>query len=535
MAKQLRLFKDFSGGLSEVALDNMPNNTLRIAQNAVPGEGFGISRAFGTTKAYSAQIEGGAPVVLLVELALSAEETQVVAATEHQVGGLIKWKLHRWDSAAGAWAVVSDYIQPMRSWFVYAYKLFWLDGTSYRQYDGSTIKDVPNSNNQTAEFWAKVNSAVAVVQRSTRWFFATPENEIIVSEVGFYDKFVETNIVNVSSGLADTITALHEFNGGILAFQRRSVFYLTGYDFAGGSDVQLVKLNVTSGTAFPKTVKTVENAVLYLGSNGVYRLSVPYQSSAIAAESISENKVSKAILSFAPAAAYAEVERGEYYLALRRGAEVKEYRYNLMSGSWWGEYTQAPYCYALQLEGKDGLYLGCANGWVLVYDRSSTHYINTVTGGIASIPFKAQTKGFDVVGAMVQNAKTKKAYVVLRQYQQQSSNVTVQIKADYTTEARSTDVEGMKDVLTAVLRDVSGDESAVWDEFRWDQAQWGWVDVVTKMLDVNKKSNRIQFLFSDDGQDQPLTIYGVALLYKPKKAKGSRLGVVNREVQYEQQ
>lgn len=122
---------------------------------------------------------------------------------------------------------------------------------------------------------AKICSAIAVEQRGQRWFFATRDNEIIFTDVGYVNKFTATSVINITSGKADRITALHEFNDGLLVFQQRSVYYLTGWDFAGGADVSLNRINVSCGTKWPESVKTIENAVLYMGNNGSYRLYVP--------------------------------------------------------------------------------------------------------------------------------------------------------------------------------------------------------------------------------------------------------------------
>ena len=52
MAKFLRIYRDFSGGLSEAANDNIKDNELVEARNIMPGDGYGITRACGTTIAY---------------------------------------------------------------------------------------------------------------------------------------------------------------------------------------------------------------------------------------------------------------------------------------------------------------------------------------------------------------------------------------------------------------------------------------------------------------------------------------------------
>ena len=74
MAKLLRNFNDFSGGLSEVSNDNMKDNQLALAINTTPGESHGIAKATGTEIAFeqihtTTKADGkNEPVLELLEL-----------------------------------------------------------------------------------------------------------------------------------------------------------------------------------------------------------------------------------------------------------------------------------------------------------------------------------------------------------------------------------------------------------------------------------------------------------------------------------
>lgn len=537
MVKYTSAIKDFSGGLSEVANDNIPDNRLVTAKNAIPGDGYGISRAMGTSVAFE-QIpaEEPEPVVMLTELEDVNAITHIIACTSTSTENGIRWHLWDWDGeewTLGETSGGDSEIRPMLSWFVYANKLFWLDGNDFSCYDGSNIADVPNSQSMDAIYWTQLTTSISVVQRNTRWFYATRDNEVIITDPGYYDKFTPTTNIKITSGVADRITALHLFNEGILIFQERNIYYLTGWDIAGSSDVKMVKLSVECGTRWPKSIKTISNAVLYLGDNGLYQLGIPYYTSSIAAKNISEKQCSKRLTEMNAIDVYAEVFNGIYHIALRAASgTIKEYRLYLDSGGWWGEYTQRPYCFASKLGGDNHLYIGCENGYVLYYDENSYHYVATETGGPAAIPVEIMTKGYDVVGRTVIDSKVKRVFLVLKQYDAEHSGLTVQYKTDYLEGAYAAEVDSMHRVMTAVLQDIEGDESLVWDEGFWSKAYWGWIDTVTKQFQVNRKCKRIQFVFRDDNSDEPLLIYGVALLFKKKKAKGSRMGVTPRSISY---
>ena len=529
--KNTRAIKDFSGGLSEVANDNIPDNRLLVATNAMPGDGYGISRAIGTDVAYE-KIDTEGAVVFMAELEEN-DTPHVIAATLD--GGY--WNL--WDWSGASWSAIeydnSDQFLPFKSWFVYAGRLFWLDGVGFYYYDGTAVDEVENDYEASNELWAKVQTAVAVVQRSTRWFFATKDNEVIISDATYYNRFTETNIIAITSGVTDSITALHVFNDGILIFQQRSIYYLTGWDPSTIGAMQLSKLSVESGTKWPKSIKTISNAVLYLGDNGVHRLSIPYYSSSIASSNISDKQASKR-LTVEATDVYAEIFDGVYHIAIKTASDISEYRYYLNAGSWWGEYTQQPYCFAAKLMGDNHLYIGVDNGYILYYNPESVHYIATATGAPAAIPFEIVTKGYDVVGRTVIDAKVKRIFLVLKQFDEERSGLEVQVKMDYAEGAWAARVDSMQEVLTAVLREVESDESMVWSEGIYSQAYWGWIDTVTKMLRFNRKCKRVQFIFRDNqliNNPGPLLIYGVAIQYKRKKAKGSHLGVVERVVEYD--
>lgn len=550
MVKYVRAIKDFSGGLSEVANDNIPDNRLITAKNVVPGDGYGIQRASGTSIAFS-KIPTDQPVRLLVNLGSEASP-HLIAAT----GSSAEWRLWRWLDHGWVPLSVSQGvygIAPIKDWFIYNSNLFWVDGSNFWCYDRVEIAPVPHETNSgqsgyvSPEFWNRLCTSISVAQNASRWFFATPNNEIIVSEVGKYNEFRETNILRVLPEANDTITALHEFNDGLLIFLRRSVYFLAGWDFLSASDIRLTKLSVESGTRYPKTIKTISNAVLYLGENAVYRLSLPYFTSSIAAANISDKQITQRLGGYIYDA-WAEVFNGVYHLSIDStiSGGPHEYRYYLDSESWWGEYTQGCTCYGSRVanaEVYDGaawselsdnyLFLGCRNGYVLFYDDTSTHYISADDGGVTSIPVEVVTKGYDVVGQTVVDSKVKRVFLVLRQYDTEKTGLEVQVKTDYAEGAFAAKIDSMTDVLTAVLQDVEGDESMVWSKSLWAGAYWGWIGTVTKMFQVNRKCKRIQFIFRDDNSDEPLLIYGIALLFKKKKPKGSRMGVSQRAVRYD--
>lgn len=540
MAKLLRAYKDFSGGLSEAANDSMRDNQLVEAQNIMPGDGYAISRASGYNVAYPRIGNGTQPVlaVLDAEFSETADGAQVLYV---QTLAFTPEALWRYDEETGSWASVADGLQPMKDWFVAGKKLYWLDGAEYRVYDGETVQAVQQTGSGTdgapseaeAALWERVRTASFVEQRGQRWFFArSGYDDVIYTETGDPGKIGALNVLNFNSKNSDHITGLQEFNDGLLVFKERSVHYFSGWDFAQSSDIEIRQLNVTSGTKFHRSICPVNNAILYLGYNGIYRIYVPNVFSTIATQNVAEEKIANMLYEFDPTDAYATEWNGVYYFRITNAEESREYRYDISKQSFWGSFTQEHTCYSTNMRDVN-LYLGCSGGLILAADADCFHYIATAddaengiaAGDLIPIPIRAVTKGFDVSANVVQDVKLKRLQVVAKQYKEESSVANIHVKADYADLSWEIDF----DESLVYQPDDADTES---NEGRYGGTNLGWKETVTKEARVNKKAKRVQFIITDEKQDYPLLIYALALVYKLKKVKGSRDGVTGIPVAY---
>ncbi|MEG1661594.1 MAG: hypothetical protein RR332_03675, partial [Clostridiales bacterium] len=501
MAKYLKVYRDFSGGLSEDANDNMKDNQLVEAVNTIPGDKFGLQRACGTVLAFPVQTPDVEEIQALLDFKSIGGAVQTLCFT--------KSHFYKYDSVPGVWTAIA--VNPamtaaVKDYFVYGGKLYWLDGVTMRIYDGTVVNEATLVNsNPSAELlarWGRIKQASFVEQRGQRWFYACADaNELYFSNIGSPCEFAGNNIFNINTKNADTITGLQEFSEGLLIFKEKSVHYLTGWDFAGASDLDLSQLNVTSGTCFDKSIQVVENAVLYLGYNGVYELSLPYYSTTIAAKNIAAGLIGDSLRDNATINAYAEVWDNVYYLTVVNASGIKEYRYYTILKSFWGEFTQNATCYSTAMT-ENALFIGCKNGYILKYTESSNHYIDVNAGEPVVIPMRAVTKGFDIMGSMVQDSKTKRLLIAAKQYVKQSSHIVLHIKADYHDQEWKFSI--------------NLDESVVYGEGHFGDVFWGWQDTVTKEVTINQKAKRIQVTFSADNQaywNEPIMIYGIAVVY----------------------
>jgi hypothetical protein len=331
---------------------------------------------------------------------------------------------------------------------------------------------------------------------------------VYFSEVGYPNRVKATSILNFDTKNAETITALQVFDEGLLIFKESSIDYLVSGNFETGVGVKRIPLNVTCGTAFADTVQVVENAVLYLGSNGLYRLRLPSLSIVISTENVSEYAVAEEIKGFKPVRAFAAVFDGVYYFSIVNNLEQREYRYYLRQKAFYGAFTQDFNCYAVDLLEK-ALYLGCANGYVLRYDKDSFDYFDTASGLPRPVVMEVATKAFDLTGALVRDAKVKDLLVAVKQFPFLHSRLSVDIEGD----------------CFRGHYDIELDESGVYDDDYFDHAYYDFTDMVVKDVWINKIFKRAKLIIKADGLGEPVLIYGLSFVFKPKKPKGHREGV----------
>ena len=163
MAKFLRIYRDFSGGLSEAANDNIKDNELVEARNIMPGDGYGITRAGGTTIAYpkvSVDYPQLNKVVRLFETGEMANGNSYLFLWYNIPDGLEAW--YRYNTSREGWDLVDWEILAIKDWFFYAGYFYWLDGQNFKRYSGMAAGPMdiePMGSSATDEelaLWAKV-------------------------------------------------------------------------------------------------------------------------------------------------------------------------------------------------------------------------------------------------------------------------------------------------------------------------------------------------------------------------------------------
>src|SRR5690554_4584152 len=106
------VIRDFTGGLTEVPPDAMRDNELILAQNAVPDERAGISKASGTVRVNETQYDSN-PVEVLIEYGKSDGSIIPLAFSGTT--------MRKWDGEV----IKSDLPGVPTDWDIYNDKLYW--------------------------------------------------------------------------------------------------------------------------------------------------------------------------------------------------------------------------------------------------------------------------------------------------------------------------------------------------------------------------------------------------------------------------
>lgn len=506
MPKMLRTFVDFTGGLSEASPDLIRDNELREACNAEPDERGGLRKI----KGYQVYYDHNHRETDLVRRSIlyTPEDSESSSIILFTTGGVYEFE-KKWENDT---PLADRYIpyegKTPRAWNMFNGKLHWLDGEELWVYDGTEITKIERPEETDEETWDFIRTCDFMVQRGQRHFYAKKTSDLMYfSEVGFPQQVKATNVVKVVTEDGDKITGLKEFGGALLVFKSRSIFGWYGWDIT--TDVVFKRLPVSEGAISNATIVEGDNVLYYLGRNGVYMLNSPYPDQ-MTVTNITEGKIGQRLAKFQEKElAQAVYFDGCYRLALKEQDSVcnnLEYRfYPRLSedGSWFGPHD-IPVSQYLYKPDENALYTTTIiSPGVCVQDNS--YLFNE-----RPIKFKVRTKPLDIVGAVVRPSKVKRLYIATRQYTSYRSSYRLKIKVDYNE--REFDIYG-------------ADESGIWNRSIWGEFLWGWVDLVTKEISLSMKGLRAEVTIINENPGETMTLYGIGMLYKPRKARGTRTGI----------
>lgn len=499
MSKRVLTFVNFNKGRNDSASsDTLLPEELKEAVNVELQKRGGYSKRGGTAKAIASPVGTGEVKRLIKYLATNL--------------ATIGTNLVKWDGTVIKSGLNSGYIGHQ---FFTNSKLYFLDGTKYWVYDGTTVAEVTAASGADLTAIKRCNT---LIQRGQRMFaIGDPQNPnyLYFSEPGEPNNFKAASIVKAVSNDDDGIVGLYLFHESLLAFKKRRVYAWSGWDPT--TDVRFDELDADWGTSAPLSVVKADNYLLYLGDDAIMAL---YGNDA---GNINSMRVSPGITEILKGLtnkdkAVGIYHKGRYYLSCcDDGTGIN----NLVLVGYVDMIYQSPSEYnnsitmpftvfrgwsvaSWYIDGEDDLYFGGYNGYVY----------KALTGlSDDGQPIEVKVTHRLNLGDSFRIKKLKSILLLGKQFEAQETNIKV-----YLTMSNKT-----------ISFDVRFNDGGIWDVSDWDDALWDYVDVVIKDLQIGNKCSRVEVTIEHNTNDEPLTIYGFAAVYKPKKAKGVKFGVTNKQ------
>jgi hypothetical protein len=491
MAYEYDYLKDFTGGENSASSpDELLPNQLLICENIDLSTRGGFNRRKGISLHKTV---GMNRIDRLIEFEYLNGGNPILKTLVLTGGELI-------DTATDA--VLKSGLDADLDYTIYKDEMYFLSNGQYLVYDGVTVEIVtstnPNCNLPT------IRKCRYIEQRGQRLFASgNPEDPtaLYFSDVGVPNHWDITSIVQVITNDGDKVTGLKEYHGQLVVFKSRAIYTWSGYDPM--ADVEFKRLNVHTGTRAHRTVQRVNNSLFYLGYDGVYALDGTYEN-VIVSRKISKNindrmKDIKHNDTFYMDASCAVFHEGKYMLSVPTADTISNNVVFVLYTDVMDEATQ-PW----------GVYTGWYISDFLVSLDGELYSANSIEGKVhrhddiyhdmgAGIAVKVRLRPLSQE-AFVHNKKYRKGYIVMRQYVDIRTTVTIKSIVDYREEDAT----------------VSPDESLVWDDRDWGLF-WGFTDLVTRKFDIRERGKRLIIELTDNTADQALTVYGFAIEYKYKK------------------
>jgi len=421
-------------------------------------------------------------------------------------------KLVKWDGTVVYSELSSDNID----WTIHDGKLYIVDGAKYLVYDGETCEEVTPHTPDAGELQADltgVKRCKYILQRNNQFFAAGDvenPNTIYYSELTYPNYFKATSQIRAISDDDDVIVGLAEFHKAMVVFKQRHIYAWFGMD-PKDPNMRFDRINVHNGTVSQRTVARAENYLLYLAEDGVYAL-LGLEENYISSVNVSKNitRTIERLTNLENACAI--YHKGKYYCAVcDDGTGINnKVLVGHVTMMYIDEYGQIHIPWTIY----DGWNVA---SWAV--KDGELYYGDAVTGDIYQaevgynddgkpIHFRVKTKPFDLHQKFILK-KFKSLLLAFKQYDVERSQVNVRVKIDYSERDYALNV----------------DESLIWGEGLWGFSYWGWSDLVTKEIKLRDRGHRIQLTFENNTVDTPVTIYGIGITAKFKRARGNKLGV----------
>lgn len=545
MPKILRAYYDFRGGLNtDAAIDNLADNELEQADNIVLLERGGIVKRKGSRRINATSYNE--PVEQLIEWPRDDGRVQLLA--------IVGNKLCEVDEEDGSITPVCTVASRRIGYFFLQDRMYFVDGSEFRVYDGSTVERVePSVRYGTAQVrgggaislsWKVEDDDARHGSRTTEGesgpaptlpeipyknlehirrckyvirhpnsyrIFAAGDSENIsalyYSEPGDPGHWKPTSVLYPVTG-EGPILGLAIFGDALLAFYRRSIWAWRGID--PDADATWFRLPTGVGTSSDKSIALTPGTLTFLSDDGIYCISPAILGFNVALQptegmvlNLAKNKVQNLIRSIAKpeeAVGVYDPHRGRYLLAYtepgaERNTKILVYDWSIHAFTVYTNLQVNDF-----LARPDGTLLAATYGHILQLEVGDSDDGNP-------IPMVVKTKQYNL-DAPFHKKRIFRLYMSFRQPEQDTSIVTLRLYVDGTLENE--------------IENSHVYENFVWGKSDWG-AIWGFRDQVTTRSRISAGGHRVQVEFINLQADVPTTIYGLAFEYRPVRAKGMRL------------
>jgi len=502
--KRLRSYADFRGGLNtDAAPDHVADNELVIAENVDLLERGGITKRKGTVKLN--QEPYGAPVEQLIEWPRDNGEEWLLAVIGNQLCRI------REDQGYTAEPLATVARQKVGYFFLQD-KLYFVDGQSYRVYDGNTVEEVQPVDEPDNDLTPIKRCRFIVRHHNSYRIFAAgdPENvsALYYSEPNEPDHFKAYSVLHPTTG-DGPVTALYVFGDALLVFYEHSVWVWRGLD--PESDVTWHKIPTGVGTVSPYSIALTPNSLTFLGRSGLYALSpaalgydVTIQPGDGLVTNLAKNRVEKLIRAMADptqASAVFDAHNQRYMLAYTDENGVRNNRILVFDWSV-GEFTEYTGLSCNDLLCRlNGDVLGAINQYIIKFGEGYRDFDDQ------PIRMVARTKQYNL-DYPFHKKNLLNLYCSFRQPGIGTSEITLRLYVD--------------DILRAEILESALYPNFVWGISKWGDI-WGFRSTITTRTRIFGKGHRVQVEFRNEQLDDPTTIYGVGFEFRPARAKGRLL------------
>ena len=502
--KQLRSYYDFRGGLNtDAALDNMLDNELVRADNVDLLERGGIVKRKGYVRLNEEHY--GFQVEQIIEWPRDSGESWLLAIVGPNLCRIREDQSYQAEILA---PVASDKI----GHFFLQDKFYFVDGQSYRVYDGSTVENVEPYDDETNDLEPIKRCRFVVRHPNSYRIFAAGDSQNpkawYFSEPNDPTYFKETNVLHPTTG-DGPVQGLAVFGDALVVFYRHSLWVWRGTD--PETDAVWHKVPSGVGTMAPWSVDLTPNSMTFLGEGGLYAISPAILGFDVTIEptegmvlNLAKNKVEKLIREIrdpSRATGIFDAKNQRYRLACTdaegvRNNQILVFDWNLGAFTRYTGIAVNHFLYRL-----NGDLLAATNGFIIKMGVGYRDHDQP-------IPMDVLTKAYNL-DFPFHKKRLLRLYCSFRQPDQETSKITLRLYVD--------------DILRAEILEEGLYENFVWGKSIWGEAIWGFRNTITTRTRIYGSGHRVQVQFFNDQLDDPTTVYGIAFEFRPSRAKGRLL------------